>query len=258
MATAASMPPQKNNASEVVMHDSSMLRMKWFKENFCSNDNKTKVVLDVGSYCVEGHQSYRDFFNGDLFKYIGLDMAEGPNVTIRVKTPYQWNEVSDNFCDILISGQAFEHIEFPWITIREIARVVKPNGLICIIAPNGLGLHRYPVDCWRYYSDGMIALAKWAGLEILHVSTNLAPQGSSVEWYGHWQDCMLIARKPETGVKEIEVNKYTCKPQELEKICTGFIPIKRQPYYRRIKEITIRKIIKAIMPYGIIKLWRKI
>jgi SAM-dependent methyltransferase len=234
--------------------------MKWFYENYCCKDNKTKIVLDIGSYCVEGHQSYHDVFNGKPFEYIGLDMVEGPNVKIAVKTPYKWNEVTDDFCDILISGQAFEHIEFPWITITEIARVVKPNGLICIIAPNGLGLHRYPVDCWRYYSDGMTALAKWAGFEILHVSTNLAPQGAPREWYGQWQDCMLIARKGETGMEKIDVNTYTCEPIDLEGICSGFIPFEKQGYTitikARIKEMTVKKMIKAFIPYGITKLWR--
>ena len=215
------------------MHESSMFRMKWFKENYCSNDNKTKVVLDVGSYCVEGRDTYRDLFNDKPFEYIGLDMVEGPNVSIVVKAPYKWSEVSDDFCDILVSGQVFEHVEFPWVTMMEIARVVKPNGLICIIAPNSLGLHRYPVDCWRYHSDGMIALAKWVGLEVLHISTNLAPQDAVKQWYGAWHDCMLIARKPQGNIKRIDVNEYTCEPTDLEKMATGFVPIEKQKWYLR-------------------------
>ena len=215
----------------IIMHESSMLRMKWFKEHYCSNNDTKKVVLDVGSYCVEGQQTYREFFNDESFEYIGLDMAEGPNVSIAVKTPYKWNEISDNFCDILISGQVFEHIEFPWLTMQEITRVVKPNGLICIIAPNGLFLHRYPVDCWRFYSDGMIALAKWAGLEVLHISTNLAPLDAVQQWYGNWQDCMLIARKPAGVINEIDVNRYICEPTDLEKMATGFVPMEKQKWY---------------------------
>jgi len=231
------------------MHKSSMIRMKWFCENYCINDNEKKTVLDVGSYCVENHSSYREIFNGDRFSYIGLDVVEGLNVAIAVKSPYKWNEVEDNFCDILISGQVFEHIEFPWLTIKEIARVVKPNGLICIIAPNGLGLHRYPVDCWRYYSDGMIALAKWAGLEILHVSTNLAPKDSPMDWYSQWQDCMLIARKPETETNEIDVDTYRCEPVDLEKMSTGFIAFQEQAYEDKCymkKKNKLRNILRSL------------
>ena len=220
-----------------------MLRMKWFAENYCIDGNGTKIVLDIGSYCFSNRPTYRDVFSGNRFNYIGLDMVEGPNVSIAVKTPYKWSEVDDNFCDILISGQAFEHIEFPWLTIVEIARVVKPGGLICIIAPNGLGFHRFPVDCWRYYSDAMVALAKWGGLEILHTSTNLAPKGASPQWYGNWQDCMLIARKPETKIEKIDINSYQCVPADLEKLATGLIPIEKQDWYRRYQ---IKKYFKTV------------
>jgi hypothetical protein len=38
----------------------------------------------------------------------------------------------------VVSGQAFEHIEFIWLTILEIARVLKTNGLAVIIARRGV------------------------------------------------------------------------------------------------------------------------
>ena len=212
--------------------------MKWFYENYCTVNDDKKIVIDVGSYCVEGQSTtYREIFKDDRFTYIGLDMEEGPNVTIAVKSPYKWTEVEDDFCDILVSGQTFEHIEFPWLTIKEMARVVKPKGLLCIIAPNSLGLHRHPVDCWRYYSDGMIALAKWAGLDILHVSTDLAPKNAPLDWYGDspGSDCMLIARKPETKKSEIDIENYKCEPADLDEMATGFIPITKQNWKNRNK-----------------------
>jgi SAM-dependent methyltransferase len=222
--------------------------MKWFCENYCLDDNEPKTVFDVGSCCIDDHLSYREIFNDDRFTYVGLDMIEGTNVTIAVKSPYKWNEVDDNYCDILISGQAFEHIEFPWLAITEIARIVKPGGVICIIAPNGLGFHRHPVDCWRYYSDGMIALARWAGLEILHVSTDLAPKGASQDWYGYWQDCMLIARKPETDIKKLDIINYKCEPADLEKMATGFVSIDKQDWYKKYKiKNYFKKIFSPVM-----------
>ena len=246
--------------------------MKWFYENYCIADNETKTVLDIGSYCSKGQSTtYREIFNTDRFNYVGLDMQEGPNVTIAVKSPYKWTEVEDDFCDILISGQTFEHIEFPWVTIKEIARVVKPNGLICIIAPNYLGLHRNPVDCWRYYSDGMIALAKWAGLEILHASTDLAPKNAPISWYGgvnsRGSDCMLIAQKPKQN-KQIDISSYRCEPVDLEKMATGLIPITKQSLKYRIWDIlrifgfllfcTKKMIIKKPILRGKEREWRKV
>ena len=33
------------------------------------------------------------------------------------------------------------------------SRVLVPGGLACIIAPGAQGVHRFPVDCWRFYPD---------------------------------------------------------------------------------------------------------
>jgi SAM-dependent methyltransferase len=225
--------------------------MEWFKKTYFSRTRPVKTILDVGSYCVDGHQSYHQIFPGEQFRYTGLDMTSGPNVDIVVKQAYKWNEIEDNSFDAVISGQTFEHIEFPWLTIKEMTRIVKQEGIICIIAPNGPGLHRYPVDCWRYYSDGMIALARWAGLEILHVSTNMAPENAPATWYGGWQDCMLVARKPAAKIEPMDTGTYKCVPVDLESINSGFIELKQQPYSGKIK---FKKIVKCFIPYGIIKI----
>ena len=217
-----------------------MLRMQWFKENYLNNLDKKQVlsVLDVGSQCVSGQlETYKIFFNESHFKYIGLDMVEGYNVDIVVKKAYQWDEIPDNFCDVLISGQMFEHVEFPWFTISEMARVLKPQGLICIIVPSMQSLHRHPVNCQNFFSDGLIALARYTGLEVIHASTNCAPKGAKIEWYNmNNQDSMLIARKP-IGWRENSFDKenYICEPADLGKMASGLIPIKNQNWYKKYK-----------------------
>jgi len=228
-----------------------MLRMKWFKDTYLKDLNEKQVmtVLDVGAQCITGQSdSYKILFNESQFKYIGLDMVEGDNVDIVVKNAYKWDEVTDNFCDVIISGQMFEHVEFPWLTISEMARVLKPQGLICIIVPSMQGLHRYPVNCQNYFSDGLIALAKYAGLETLHVSTNYAPRDAGIEWYNMYtQDSMLIAQKP-IGWKENSFNRenYICEVADLEKMAIGLIPKEKQKWY---KKYIIKRLKKSLEYY---------
>ncbi|GMO45797.1 MAG: hypothetical protein Ta2G_00760 [Termitinemataceae bacterium] len=212
------------------MHESTMVRMEWFVQTFCNYKQKTPIkILDVGSYDVNG--SYKQFFYDERFMYTGLDMSKGPNVDIFVKNPYCWDEVPDNDYDIVISGQAFEHIEFPWITIKEIARVTKPGGFVCIISPRGQGIHRYPVDTFRYDVDGMIALAKYSGLEPVHVSTNLAPKNAPVSWYSGFQDCMFVGRRT---LSKFIIDEYKYVPVDIRVLSTDFIPLEFQPYYKNI------------------------
>ena len=83
--------------------------------------------------------------------------------------PYNWSMIPDNTYDYVISLTVFEHVEFPWLTIKEMARVVKPNGIVYIVAPSTGMLHPNTLDCWRYFPDGMRALAKWSNLNVIEI-----------------------------------------------------------------------------------------
>lgn len=122
-------------------------------------------------------------------------MIEGKNVDIVLNDVYQWNEFQANSFDVVIAGQVFEHVEYPWITMLEITRVMKNGGICCIIAPSAGVEHRYPVDCWRYYPDGFRALAKYAFLESLEVFTEWG-LGNYADGSGRWHDTVLVGRKP--------------------------------------------------------------
>lgn len=168
--------------------------MKSFCESYLGDrQDQELVIYDLGSQSVNG--SYRALFNNKKWKYFGLDLELGENVDIILNDLYDWN-FEDASVDVLISGQAFEHIEFFWLTMREIARVLKPDGLCCIIAPAGGYEHRFPVDCWRFYPDGFRALAKWSGLKTLKCVTQWEePQGYKEDNSDIWQDTLFIASK---------------------------------------------------------------
>ncbi len=178
------------------MHQSSLDNMLAFRENYL-RDRKDEplLILDLGSLDVNG--SYRPCFDLPPWRYRGMDMSLGENVDILLQDPYLWREIPSGSADILISGQAFEHIEYFWITMLEIARVLKPGGLCCIIAPSGGYEHRYPVDCWRFYPDGFRALARFARFEILDASTQWEPDPRHTDDSDQWRDTLLICRKPQ-------------------------------------------------------------
>lgn len=156
-------------------------------------ENEPLFILDLGSLDVNG--SYREYFAVSSWTYRGIDMAAGRNVDIVLKDPYDWREIKSGSADVVVSGQAFEHIEFFWLTMLEIARVLKPGGLCCLIAPSGGPEHRYPVDCWRYYPDGFVSLARFASLEVSEVYTQNGTSGYS-DGSDMWRDTVLVCRKP--------------------------------------------------------------
>lgn len=153
------------------MHVSSYQHMQDLVTRYLDQQQPLSVV-DIGSYDVNG--SYRTLFGNDNWSYRGVDLEAGPGVDVVLTSPYRLPFASGTV-DLVISGQAFEHVEFFWMTWLEMLRVLKPGGRIFLIAPSRGPEHRYPQDCWRFYPDGYRALARFGSCELLEVSTDWEP-----------------------------------------------------------------------------------
>lgn len=176
----------------------------------CGRENEKLRIYDLGSQDVNG--SYKSIFDKTAWIYTGLDMEAGCNVDIVLKDPYDWNEIPSNHADVIISGQAFEHIRFFWVTMLEISRILRPGGICCIIAPAGGHEHRYPADCWRFYPDGFESLAGFAGLEVKEVYTQWNPDPRYNEDSNTWKDTVLVCQKPLKGFSlKMKVTDYLLK-----------------------------------------------
>lgn len=190
------------------MHQSSLDKMKKFRDTYL-DPSKALKILDVGSLDVNG--TYAQLFQETNWVYHGSDMSSGKNVDIHLSNPYDWNNISDGTYDVVISGQAFEHIEYFWLTMLQISRVLKVGGLCCIIAPASGQEHRYPTDCWRYYPDGLRTLAKWAKMEVLEATTQWKSQNypdGSDEWKDSILVCMKVVDVPKIKAMLDTLNKW--------------------------------------------------
>lgn len=153
------------------------------------------TVLDVGSAMVEGQDlANRMAMDNPAWRIIGLDIEPWRNVDVVVADPYDWQEVASASVDVVTCSEVFEHAEYFWITILEIARVLKPNGLAFITSPGGGPRHRFPVDCWRFYDDAFPALARYAGLNLLEAQVQWVP---AYRKGIQWRDSSAVMQKPE-------------------------------------------------------------
>ena len=187
------------------MHPSSLQHMERVVKQHLNSDSELKI-LDIGSYDVNG--CYKPLLTQPKWHYTGIDLSAGPNVDLVLTSPYRI-PLPDNSVDVIVSGQAFEHIEYFWLTWMEMVRLLKPWGYIFLIAPSRGPEHGYPVDCWRYYSDGFKALARYGRLAMIEVSTDWEPHeepNSAV-----WGDTVGVFRKPPHGWWGIIKEKFRAK-----------------------------------------------
>jgi hypothetical protein len=177
------------------MHLSSIDKMTAFRRRYLdAQAAEPLIILDLGSQDIHG--SYRPIFDRPPWRYVGVDIVPGKNVDLVIRDPYNWHELKANSADVLISGQTFEHTEFFWETAEEIQRVLKPNGLCCVIAPWTGPVHRNPLDCWRINCDGMLAIARYAGLEVLEAWTQTGDSPRYDANSNQWHESIIVARKP--------------------------------------------------------------
>lgn len=162
------------------MHPSSMENMQRCIEWYLG-DEPLKVI-DLGAMNVNG--SYRELFSSNV-EYIGVDLEEGPGIDIVLEDVYKL-PFDDSSIDLVLSGQMIEHCGQFWRVFSEIARVLKPEGIAFIIAPSTGPVHRYPVDCYRFYPDSYQALAEWSNLRLVH---------SWTDERGPWKDIVGIFQK---------------------------------------------------------------
>lgn len=92
---------------------------------------------------------------------MGVDLEEGPGVDLVLSDPYELPFPAKSF-DVSIATSVFEHNEMFWLTFLELVRVVSDGGLIYLCSPSNGHIHRYPVDCYRFYPDAGFALQNWA------------------------------------------------------------------------------------------------
>jgi cephalosporin hydroxylase len=221
------------------VHLSSSQHMKRLVKKYLDPQAKLNI-LDIGSYDVNG--SYKPLLQQPNWHYTGVDLTAGPNVDLVLASPYRL-PLPDASVDLIVSGQAFEHIEFFWLTWMEMVRVLKPNGMIFLLVPSRGPEHRYPVDCWRFYPDSCRALASYGKLTMVEASTDWEPHsdaGSAL-----WGDTVGVFRKPRTSLVPADAALY---PNELSSApisAPTSVPITEAPRLETSLDLPLEK----VLPY---------
>ncbi|MGR1222585.1 methyltransferase domain-containing protein [Aeromonas veronii] len=181
------------------MHPSALYFGKVFFDKYIKNINKKIDVVEIGSQDVNG--SLKDFFVcQENINYTGLDFATGKNVDIVIDDPYLL-PLNNESVDVIISSSCFEHSEFFWLSFCEMLRVLKVGGLVYINVPSNGYIHRYPVDCWRFYPDSGMALVNWGnrcGYEVKLLESFISSQHSDAP-EDRWNDFVAVFSKGENS-----------------------------------------------------------
>lgn len=100
-------------------------------------------------------------------KITNYDIAsQDPDVVVG---PLESMPFEDGTFDSVLCNAVLEHVPNAEDSIRELARVVKPNGYVVVAVPFLQPFHACPTDFRRYTADGLADLGSWAGLDVVCV-----------------------------------------------------------------------------------------
>jgi SAM-dependent methyltransferase len=121
-------------------------------------------VLDAGA----GEGQYSAHFLRQ--RYTGVDLGIGD-----AGWNYQGLDAVADLCALPFAAGAFdaalnivtlEHLRQPARALEELARVLKPGGVLLLVAPLEWEVHQAPHDYYRYTRHGLDYLLRQAGLEV--------------------------------------------------------------------------------------------
>lgn len=131
-------------------------------------------TLDIGC----GQKPYEQLCESS--EYIGLEL-DTPENRLFKKADYFYNGKEIPFeketMDSIVSHQVFEHIFHPDAFLKEIYRILKPNGIFMLSVPFVWDEHEQPHDFARYSSFALKSLLNEHGFEIIALKKSVANLG---------------------------------------------------------------------------------
>ncbi len=157
------------------------------------------ALLDVGC----GEKPYEAFFTPYVTSYVGVEheatfglthaakRSSGPDVYYDgTRLPFD-----DASFDTVLNVQVLEHTPEPQQLVNEMARVLRPGGLLIVNVPFSFRLHEEPHDYFRYSPHGLRYMTERAGLDVIEI----VPQGSIWSLLGHKLNSYLAFRVARMG-----------------------------------------------------------
>ncbi len=119
------------------------------------------IVIDLGG---GKNPSYERFWSIKPKKFIRVDINEKtePDIVADLNKPLPF---SDNFADVVFLFNVIYILKNSLATLKEINRILKPDGRLFLTSPFIFNEAREPNDYWRFTSEALEKVLREAGFD---------------------------------------------------------------------------------------------
>ncbi len=195
-------PFTKDNLDRFYVRTSILDSLKKSLPNF-----KGKL-LDAGC----GKMPYRSFIlsNSEVKEYIGLDIERALVYDGEIKPDFLWDGIKmpfeDKSFETIIATEVLEHVPNIELYLKEVFRVLKPNGTFFFTIPFLWPLHEVPNDEYRYTPFSIKKQFLKAGFSTIEIKATGGWHASMAQMLGLW-----VRRSP-MPKKKRKVLSFILKP----------------------------------------------
>lgn len=123
--------------------------------------NHRGVLIDFGC----GNLPYKPLYAPFVDEYIGADIELNRFASVLIDEKLSIKAASETF-DYVLSTQVLEHVEDYQAYLTEVARILKPQGLLILSTHGHWQYHPDPCDFWRWTLDGLEKIIVARGFEL--------------------------------------------------------------------------------------------
>ncbi|WOD43982.1 class I SAM-dependent methyltransferase [Hwangdonia lutea] len=179
-------------------------------------------LLDIGC----GKMPYKKYIleNSKVKNYVGLDIENALTYDMAIKPDITWNGTrmpfeNDSF-NCAFGTEVLEHCPEPEIVLKEVFRILKPEGIFFFTVPFLWNLHEVPNDEYRYTPFSLERHLKNSGFSNIEIKATGGWHASMAQMLGLWvrRSAMSSRKRKVFSIILKPVMKYLIKKDNLEAV----------------------------------------
>lgn len=151
-------------------HTLSLTRYRLHREIAATIEKYAKGdCLDAGS----GRSPYKNLLLQYTNHVTSFDSEDRSGETDVIGDIQSMTQLDDASFDTILCSQVLEHVPRPWDAMSELARILRPDGVLILSVPHLSVIHEAPHDYYRFTRYGLQSLCDQSNLTV----TQLQPIG---------------------------------------------------------------------------------
>ncbi len=179
-------------------------------------------LIDIGC----GKMPYKKYIleNSNVVNYSGLDIENAITYDVNIKPDFMWDGISMPFnnesFDCAFGTEVLEHCPEPNTVLKEVNRILKPNGILFLTVPFLWNLHEVPNDEYRYTPFALERHLKESGFKDIEIKATGGWHAALAQMLGLWVKRSTMKNYKRKGLKVIlkPIIKYLIRIDKPEKV----------------------------------------